>query len=92
VKSGKHLPRGLLVALALLGVAFLGSLNPLHATAACPPNPNPPDAANRSIIADTPSGGATVTSPVPISGKARVFGANVRIAILDVWGNLLLTP
>jgi hypothetical protein len=89
MKSGSTVLAGLLVALALLGVAFLGSVNLVDATTACPPNPKPPDAADPSMIVDTPSAGATVTSPVTISGKARVFEANVRITILDAGGNLL---
>lgn len=53
---------------------------------ACPANPSPPDSAEPSMILDSPTDGATVSSPVTVSGKARVFEANVRITIYDASG------
>ena len=41
------------------------------------------------MVVDVPAAGATVSSPVTISGKARVFEANVRITIYDASGNIL---
>lgn len=57
--------------------------------AVCPPNPSPVDSSDPNIIVNSPSAGATVTSPVTISGQARVFEANVRITIFDAAGNEL---
>jgi hypothetical protein len=56
----------------------------------CPDNPDPPDAADPSVIVDTPEDGDRVTSPVTISGRARVFEANVSITIFDANGNELV--
>lgn len=73
--------------LLLVSVGTVSRVGPqLHSTAyaddgACPPNPSPPDAADPSIIVDTPVPGQRVTSPVLISGRARVFEAVVSITI-----------
>ena len=61
----------------------------VHANQACPANPSPPDAADPSMILSEPAEGATVTSPVSISGLARVFEANVRITIYSASGMVL---
>jgi Cu-Zn family superoxide dismutase len=53
---------------------------------ACPANPSPPDAADPSIVVDSPAPLARVTSPVTISGRARVFEATVSITIFDRTG------
>lgn len=55
----------------------------------CPTNPSPPDAADPSIIVDSPVAGAKVTSPVTIAGDARTFEANVQIRILDAQQNVI---
>ena len=86
--------KGFLAATAVLVtfVLFAVSVNSLTSAQAadvCPANPSPPDAADPSMIVDTPTDGATVTSPVTISGKARVFEANVRITIFDAAGGVL---
>lgn len=78
-----------LVAIAVLLTVSLGSITLARAADVCPTNPSPPDAADPSIIVDMPSKGDTVSSPVTISGKARVFEANVRITIFDAAGNVL---
>ena len=52
----------------------------------CPENPSPPNPADPSMVLTTPAEGATVTSPVTVSGLARVFEANVRITIYDANG------
>jgi Cu-Zn family superoxide dismutase len=59
------------------------------AAGACPPNPSPPDPADPSVIVDTPASGARVTSPVAISGRARVFEAHVSITIFGQSGAVL---
>lgn len=71
---------------ALLSLAMF-TRSAAHAQgSACPANPSPPDSADPSMILDTPADGATVSSPVTVSGKARVFEANVRITIYDASG------
>ena len=80
-------------ALASIFVALLVTSTQLSGAtanaAACPTNPSPPDPADPSLIVDAPTTGATVTSPVHVSGLARFFEANVRIAIYDSAGNTL---
>ena len=68
----------------------VGWITSARAADVCPANPSPPDAGDPSVIVDAPTAGATVTSPVTISGKARVFEANVRITIFDAAGNVLV--
>ena len=77
-----------LVAVALLA-ATVSPFTFAQAADVCPDNPSPPDAADPSMIVDAPADGDTVTSPVTISGKARVFEANVRITIFDASGAVL---
>ena len=75
-----------------LGVLGLAADSPTHsagATQACPPNPSPPDAADSSMILNAPASGDSVTSPVHISGFARVFEANVRITVYSASGMVL---
>ena len=75
--------------IAGLGIALVGSFGPAQAADVCPANPSPPDAADPSIVVDTPVDGATVSSPITIAGKARVFEAVVSITIFDAGGNVL---
>jgi hypothetical protein len=56
----------------------------------CPDNPDPPDAADPSVVVDTPEDGDRITSPVTVSGRARVFEANVSITVFDAAGNVLV--
>lgn len=80
----------LAAALAVLAFLFAPtSATPVAATQPCPPNPSPPDAADPSMILDEPAEGDAVTSPVHISGLARVFEANVRITIYSASGMVL---
>jgi hypothetical protein len=76
--------------LLLLGVfSAVGPSLPATASAeqdACPPNPSPPNPADPSVIVNTPVAGQRVTSPVSISGRARVFEAVVSISIFDATG------
>jgi hypothetical protein len=55
----------------------------------CPANPSPPDTADPSIVVEQPQPGARVTSPVTVSGMARVFEATVSIAIFDASGTVV---
>lgn len=52
-----------------------------------PPEGTPPSSENGAITLESPVAGATVTSPVTISGTADVFEATVSIRILDAEGN-----
>lgn len=86
--------KSLLALAAVLGiftmlVVLVNPLTTVQAADVCPANPSPPNAADPSVIIDLPAAGATVTSPVTVSGKARVFEANVRITIYDQNGNIL---
>jgi len=86
--------RGFAVLVAILGVVALGQMAPhtlpAQATSlACPANPNPPNPADPSMILNAPVAGATVTSPVHLEGRARVFEANVRITIYSASGMVL---
>lgn len=76
--------------LALFAVATPGLGGGVVYANACPPNPSPPDAGDPSMILEAPAEGARVTSPVTISGQARVFEANVRITIYDRDGDELV--
>jgi hypothetical protein len=78
-----------LLATLLLLIVSLSSWTTAQAADVCPSNPSPPDAADPSMIVDVPASGATVTSPVTIAGKARVFEAHVSITIFDAGGNIL---
>jgi hypothetical protein len=76
--------------LAAAGLALAPAATPgVEATQACPANPSPPDAADPSMILDEPMMGDTVTSPVHVSGLARVFEANVRVTIYSASGMVL---
>jgi hypothetical protein len=79
------------MAIAVAAALALGpaSTPPARAQAVCPENPSPPDAADPSMVVAEPVAGATVTSPVTISGQARTFEANVRLTIFDAEGNEL---
>lgn len=85
--------KGFIAATALMGVLaiMVAMVSPFaHAQAAvCPPNPSPPDSSDPSMILEMPSAGESVTSPVTVSGQARVFEANVRITVFDATGNVL---
>ena len=56
---------------------------------ACPANPSPPNPADPSMVLNQPAPNATVTSPVQLSGLARVFEANVRITVYSASGMVL---
>ena len=64
--------------------------SPPSTSAACPPNPNPTNPADPSMIVSAPLAGQRVTSPIPISGRARVFEAAVSIDVFDATGGLLV--
>lgn len=77
---------GLTFFAALLALAMFTRSAAYAQAGACPANPSPPDVADPSMILDMPAGGAAITSPVTVSGQARVFEANVRITIYDASG------
>jgi hypothetical protein len=64
--------------------------SPPSTSAACPPNPSPTNPADPSMIVNAPLAGQRVTSPMPISGRARVFEAAVSIDVFDASGGLLV--
>jgi hypothetical protein len=85
----------LATAVAALLILLVASLAPSPRDAAagtgvCPENPSPPNPADPSMFLDTPAEGSTVTSPVTVAGRARVFEANVRITIYEANGNKLV--
>lgn len=81
------------LALALLIVAFgaaLAAQLPTTASAqqgVCQPNPSPVDSADPSMIVSSPTDGASVTSPLTVTGQARTFEATVQVALFDTDGN-----
>ena len=79
-----------LVAIVAIFIVSVSSLPSAQAADVCPVNPSPPDAADPSMILDAPGDGATVTSPVIVEGKARVFEAHVSITVYDAGGNVLV--
>ena len=52
-----------------------------------PPEGTFPSSDNGAIVVESPEPGASVSSPVTISGTADVFEATVSIRILDAAGN-----
>ena len=74
----------------LLTTAF-GPGAALAQTNVCQANPSPVDPADPSIIVTSPSAGASVTSPIHVEGKARVFEATVSIKLIDANGVLANT-
>jgi hypothetical protein len=87
--------RGLIASVATL-IALMAALAPSGMAPAayagenvCPANPSPPDAGDPDIIVDAPADGATVSSPVTITGQARTFEANVQLRILDEDGTAI---
>jgi hypothetical protein len=82
------------VAAALLGVAV--QLLPAGLSRAqvpdmgvCGPNPSPPDPANPAIRVDAPVPDQVLTSPLRVSGRARVFEAVVSLALKDAGGQTI---
>ena len=57
--------------------------------AGLPADLSPVDPSDPSIIVDTPSDDATVTSPVRVEGLARTLEANVRITIFGQGGSVV---
>ncbi len=53
-----------------------------RAGGACPDNPAPPNVADPDITVDEPGALTRVSSPVTIAGNARVFEANLSVALL----------
>ncbi len=84
----KILPIVAAVALALLA---LTATSPARGAAAqagvCQTNPGPVDAADPSMIVDSPSSGDTVASPLTVTGQARTFEANVVLTLFDANGD-----
>ncbi len=78
---------------ALFSIAFLfaaiGALATVgtpgaHAQqSACKPNPSPVNASDPSIIVTAPAAGASASSPIRVTGQARVFEATVSLTLYD---------
>jgi hypothetical protein len=73
---------GVLAASLLLGAgATQAQTNP------CQTNPSPVDSADPSVVVSAPTANASVTSPLTVTGQARVFEATVSLALYDASGN-----
>lgn len=71
-----------LIALAFAFVAPGGA----SAQASCQTNPSPVDGADPSIIVSAPLAGESATSPLRVTGQARVFEATVSLTLYDADG------
>ena len=72
----------------LLAVALLagGSPNASAQENVCETNPDPVDAVDPSVVVDEPVANDSVTSPLHVSGQARVFEATVSLTLFDADG------
>jgi hypothetical protein len=81
--------------LTLLGVLaaslLLGAGATQAQTSPCQTNPDPVDAADPSVVVSSPTANASVTSPLTVTGQARVFEATVSLALYDAGGNEIAT-
>jgi hypothetical protein len=75
----------------LAGSLLLGTGSGQAQTNPCQTNPSPVDAADPSIIVSSPTANASVTSPLTVTGQARVFEATVSLALYDASGNQIAT-
>lgn len=75
--------------LALLTLAPSGRQAGAQPPPVCAPNPSPPDAGDPSVRVDAPVAGARVTSPLQVSGRARVFEATVSLALYNAGGGAI---
>jgi hypothetical protein len=57
----------------------------------CQSNPSPVDAADPSIIVTAPATNAAVTSPIHVTGQARVFEAAVSLTLFDAAGDEIVS-
>lgn len=57
----------------------------------CQANPSPVDASDPSIIVTAPSANAAVTSPIHVTGQARVFEATVSLTLFNASGGELVS-
>lgn len=80
------LSTGLLVTLLVIAAGAASGPRPLRAAGACGANPGPPDSAYPAIVVSAPAAGASSTSPLVVSGQARVFEAVVSLALKDGTG------
>jgi hypothetical protein len=77
---------GVLAASLLLGAgATQAQTNP------CQTNPSPVDSADPSVVVTSPAANVSVTSPLSVTGQARVFEATVSLALYDASGNEIST-
>ena len=77
---------GVLLALvALAGAGLPGAA--LGQTNVCQTNPSPPDAADADITVSSPTSGATITSPITVTGQARTFESTVQVSLFNAAGN-----
>ena len=72
----------------LVGVAVTPRLH-AQTVNVCRPNPSPANPSDPSMIVATPIAWARVTSPLTVTGQARVFEAVVSAALYDREGRLL---
>ena len=55
----------------------------------CPLNPGPVNSVAPSMVIQSPGNGATLSSPLIVTGRARVFEATVSLRLLDADGAVL---
>lgn len=55
----------------------------------CPLNPGPVNPLDPSMVVQSPGNGATLSSPLTVTGSARVFEATVSLRLLDTDGAVL---
>ena len=79
---------GALLAIALgVGLAALSAPMASAQQNVCQPNPSSVDAADPDIIVSSPTAGASVSSPLTVTGQARTFEQTVQLALFDAAGN-----
>jgi hypothetical protein len=90
--SNHELARLVLLASLVLAALVAGlTASPAQAQpSSCPANPSPPNAADPSMVVASPQPGERVSSPMQVSGRARVFEANVRLTLFDARGQVLV--
>jgi len=72
--------------IAVAGIYAIPGMPQLRAAAVCGANPDPPSAMRPAIVVSAPLPNAQSTSPLAVSGQARVFEAVVSLALKDAGG------
>lgn len=75
------------ILLAVLIATAVGASGVSAQSNVCQTNPGPVDAADPSITVTAPAANAAVTSPIHVTGQARVFEAVVSLTLFDAAGD-----